>query len=120
MKDTGKTNDHLKQLALDLYKQSNESKVNIWRRVADDLLVSTRNKKLVNLFTLDMNTKDGEVVVVPGKVLGTGDISRKLTVAAYSFSKSAVEKIKNAKGSAITIQELLQKNPKGKDVRVFA
>ena len=120
MRPSQKTNSHLKQLTTDLYKLSSENKSNLWRTIADDLLVSTRNKKLVNLFTLDINAKDGETIVVPGKVLGTGDLNRKLTVAAYSFSKSAVEKIKNAKGSAITIQELLQKNPKGKDVRIFA
>ena len=119
MISTNKTNNYLKQLILDLYKYSNENKTNVWRRVADDLLMPTRHKRLVNLFKIDMYTKDGDVIVVPGKVLGTGDLSRKVTVAAFSFSKSAVEKIKNAKGNAISIEELAQKNPKGKDVRVF-
>jgi len=117
---SNKTNQHLKQLVLDLYKHSNENKTNIWRRVADDLLMPTRKSRLVNLFKLEMYAKDGETVLVAGKVLGTGDLNRKLNVAAFSFSKSAVEKIKNAKGNIMTIQELLQKNPKGKDVRLFA
>lgn len=120
MKQITKTNQHLKQLASDLYRHSGENKANIWRSAADNLLVPTRNKKLVNLFKLEMHAKDGETILVPGKVLGTGDLSRKLNVAAFSFSKSAAEKIKNAKGNAMTIQELLQKNPKGKDVRLFA
>ena len=46
-----------------------------------------------------MHASDGDVIVVPGKVLGTGDLNRKVTVAAFSFSKSAVEKIRNAKGN---------------------
>ena len=119
MKHITKTNTYLVQLANDLYKVSAENKVAIWKRVAEDLLKPTRHKRLVNVFALEMNTNDGDVIVVPGKVLGTGDMTRKLTVAACSFSKSAVEKIKQAKGNVMTINELMQKNPKGKDVRIF-
>mgnify|MGYP001563519451 FL=1 len=119
MKETNKTNSYLKVLASDLYKLSSENKSNIWKRVADDLMVPTREKKLVNLFKIDMYAKDGDVIVVPGKVLGTGDINKKITVSAFSFSKSAVEKIKGAKGSVISLHELIQKNPKGKDVRLM-
>ena len=120
MKQITKTNSYLKALASDLYKLSSENKSNIWRRVADDLMVPTREKKLVNLFKIDMYAKEGDVILVPGKVLGTGDISKKVTVSAFSFSKSAVEKIKTAKGNVLSIQELIQKNPKGKDVRLMA
>lgn len=116
---TNKTNAYLKNLAVNLYRASSENKNGIWKRLADDLMMPTRNKRLVNIFKLNMFTKDGEVIVVPGKVLGTGDINHKVTVAAYGFSKSAVDKIKNAKGNIMSIQELLEKNPKGKDVRVF-
>ncbi len=109
----------MKQLTLDLYKLSSENKSKLWRRVADDLSAPTRNRRLVNLFKLELFAKDGETVLVPGKVLGTGDLNRKLNVAAFSFSKSAVDKIKSAKGSVMTIQELIHKNPKAKDVRLL-
>jgi len=39
----------------------------------------------------------------PVKVLGTGEVTRKLTVSAHAFSKSAREKIEGAGGS---VQEL--------------
>ncbi len=120
MKQINKSNNYLKELALDLYKVSNEHKTGVWRKVADTLLVPTRERRLVNIFKLDLHAKDGDVIVVPGKVLGTGDLKHKITIAAFDFSQSAVEKIKQAKGSVMTIQELVQKNPKGKDVRVFA
>ena len=119
MKQITKTNNYLKQLVFDLYRLSSENKVNVWKRIADDLMAPTRNRRLVNLFKIDMHAQDGDVIVVPGKVLGTGDINRKVTVAAFSFSKSAVEKIRNAKGNVMTIEELVHKNPKGKDVKVF-
>jgi len=118
--DIQKSNANLKQLALDLYRFSSENKSKFWRRIADDLLLPTRRKRLVNVFSIDLSTKDGEVVIVPGKVLGMGDINHKVTVAAYSFSQSAVEKIKQAKGSVMSIPELAQKNPKAKDVRILA
>ena len=119
MKDTTKTDSALKQLVVDLYKVSSESKSPLWGRVADDLLKPTRNRRLVNIFKLDLYAKDGDVVIVPGKVLGAGDLHRKLTVAAYSFSDSAVQKIKEAKGTVLTIKELVQKNPTGKDIKVL-
>ena len=37
------------------------------------------------------------------KVLGEGKLTKKLTVSAHSFSKSAVEKIEKAGGKAVTI-----------------
>lgn len=119
MKQIAKTNTELKSMIIDLYKLSSESKVNAWRAVADELIKPTRNKRIVNLFKLNMYTKDGDVIVVPGKVLGTGDINHKVTVAAFSFSQSAIQKIKDAKGNVMSIHELVQKHPKAKDVKVF-
>jgi large subunit ribosomal protein L15 len=42
---------------------------------------------------------------VPVKVLGQGDISKKLTVSAHAFSKSAREKIEAAGGSCNVIED---------------
>lgn len=39
------------------------------------------------------------------KILGDGDISKPLTIKAHSFSKSALEKIKNAGGKIEILQE---------------
>jgi large subunit ribosomal protein L18e len=117
---TAKTNTNLIELSSALYKFSSENKLPIWRRVADDLLMPTRKRRLVNLFTLDLYSKDGDIVVVPGKVLGTGDINHKVTVAAYAFSSSAIAKIRQAKVNVMSIKDLVEKNPKGKDVRILA
>ncbi|MFW6230536.1 MAG: 50S ribosomal protein L18e [Nanoarchaeota archaeon] len=113
-----KTNIQLQSLIEEMKKTSSEEQANLWRRVAGDLEKPTRGKRVVNLSRLNRFTKENEVVVVPGKVLGTGDLAHKLTVAAYSFSESAKEKI-NSNGKAITLKELLQSNPKGKKVRII-
>jgi large subunit ribosomal protein L15 len=72
--------------------------------------------QVVNLFQLEQLEEAGEINPQtlherglvghssrPVKVLGTGEISRALTISAHKFSKSAREKIENAGGS---VQEL--------------
>jgi large subunit ribosomal protein L18e len=118
MKRTGPTNQHLADLIQELRKKATEHKVAIWKRIADDLSRSNRQRRIVNLYKLDKHTKDGEIIVVPGKVLGVGELNHKLTVAAWSFSGSALEKI-NKIGKAITINELIKESPKGKRIRII-
>jgi large subunit ribosomal protein L18e len=113
-----KTNYQLRSLIEELKKTSSEQNVKIWKRIALDLEKPTRAHRIVNLSRLSRYTKANEVIVVPGKVLGTGDLDHKLTVAAFSFSESAREKI-NSNGQALTLQELVQKNPKGSKVKII-
>ena len=67
---------------------------------------------VVNVKTLERYFAEGEEVTpetlyqkglvkkgMPVKVLGDGEISKKLVVKAHAFSASAMEKIKNAGGS---------------------
>jgi large subunit ribosomal protein L15 len=42
---------------------------------------------------------------VPVKILGVGDLSKKLTVTAHGFSKSAREKIEGAGGTCTLLEE---------------
>ncbi|MEK6848901.1 MAG: uL15 family ribosomal protein [Nanoarchaeota archaeon] len=58
-----------------------------------------RRKRIeVNLEVIEKKAKNGENIVVPGKVLSTGSITKKLNVYAVSFSNSAREKIENSGG----------------------
>ncbi len=118
MKRTGPTNEHLQTLIQELKRESNTNKADIWKRIAGDLERSTRSRRVVNLSRINRYTKANEVVVVPGKVLGSGELKHGVTVAALSFSESARNLI-TQKGKCLTIQELLKSNPKGKDVRVI-
>ncbi len=119
VKRTGPTNVQTQALVQLLRKHASEQKVDLWRRIADDIEMSTRARREVNLFRIARHTKADEAIVVPGKVLGTGDLPHKVTVAAFTFSRSAMEKIKRANGACLTIPEMLQKNPKGKDLRII-
>ena len=115
---TGSTSLELKKLIADLRSLSTKEKVKLWRRLADDLSKASRQRREVNLYTIEETTNLGEIAVVPGKVLSEGELGKKLTVAAYKFSDKAREKISKV-GKAITIRELMKENPKGKKVRIL-
>jgi large subunit ribosomal protein L15 len=51
------------------------------------------------LLELGLVKKQGEAV----KILGSGQLTRKITVEAHQFSKSALEKIQHAGGAALVI-----------------
>lgn len=71
----------------------------------------------VNLWFLEKAFNDGDTVGVIElaqhgvtirrndvvKVLGTGELTKKLTVQAHAFSKAAVEKIEKAGGAVVTL-----------------
>ena len=116
VKRTGTTNPHLKKLIRDLKKVSREEKVDIWKAVAFQLEASTRQRRNINLSKIDKYAKEQETLVVPGKVLGTGNTVKPITIAAFQFSASAKQKLGS---KAISIPSLLQKNPKGKHVRIL-
>jgi large subunit ribosomal protein L15 len=73
----------------------------------------------VNLKDLDARFDDGSEITpavlserglatrknVPVKILGVGDLSKKLTVTAHGFSKTAREKIEGAGGTCTVIDE---------------
>ena len=115
---TIKKNEHTATLIRELKKLSIEQDVKLWKRVASDLEKPTRQRRVVNLYKLEQHAKDGETVIVPGKVLGMGDVQRNITVAAHTFSAEAEEKI-NKQGKAISIHELMKSNPKGSNVRIL-
>lgn len=113
------TNMQLAKLIADLKKVSAQNEVDIWKRVAIDLERPTRQRRIVNLSRINRYCDENEIVVVPGKLLGTGDISKKVTIAAFQFSEQAIQKVKDAKGTIIGIDELAKKNPKGQKVRII-
>lgn len=112
-------NDQLHQTIVALEKQSKKSKVQIWKRIADDLNKPTRQRREVNVTKIALNTQKGDSVVVPGKVLGTGSIDHPVTVVAYSISERAKDKITQAGGSVRTLAEELEKNAKGSKLKIL-
>ena len=118
-KRTGPSNPILQNLVMELKKKSREQSVNIWRRVANDLEKPTRQRRVVNLSSINRYTKENEIIVVPGKVLGAGNLKHKLTISAFQFSNGAIEKIEKVGAKIIPILELSKENPTGKSIRII-
>lgn len=106
-------------LIRDLKKKSQESQTNLWLSLAENLSTSKRSRIAVNVSRLNRYTKDGETIAVPGKVLGAGNADHTMTVAAFAFSDVAQAKILKAKGKCLSIKELMEKNPAGKNVKLM-
>lgn len=119
MKRTGPTNMILLKLVAELKKRSNEQEAQIWGRVANDLERPTRQRRVVNLSSISRYTKENEIIVVPGKVLGSGDLEHKLTISAFQFSDGAKEKIEKAGSKIVPLLELSKDNPSGKGIRII-
>ncbi|MCC7568765.1 MAG: 50S ribosomal protein L18e [Candidatus Methanofastidiosa archaeon] len=118
MKQMRKTNPSLKALIETLRAHGYEQQVGLWIALAKKLSKPTRRQCEVNVAKLNRYTAEGDIVVVPGKVLGAGDLDHALTVAAYKFSQAAREKI-NATGTAMSLEELMEQHPAGSNVRIF-
>jgi ribosomal protein L18E len=83
--------------------------------LAKELARPKRRWPAINLKDIDMVKGD---VVIAGKVLSAGELEGSKKIVAWGASKKAIEKIKESKGSFVTIQEEMKKNPqlKGYDI----
>jgi len=98
------------------------AKEKAWFPLAKRLSGSTRMFSDYNLSSISAikEVKEGSIVVVPGKVLGQGQIEKKIQISALSFSASAVEKLKKSSVQFSSILELIKKNPKAQGVVLLA
>ena len=114
-----KSNSELVKTIDELKNASRENNAPIWKSIARKLEGSSRNWPVVNISKIEYNASKNGKVVIPGKIMGSGTLSKKVTVSAYSFTKSAVEKIENAGGKCMVYNDFIKKHPNGKDVLVI-
>ncbi|MFB6122961.1 MAG: 50S ribosomal protein L18e [Haloferacaceae archaeon] len=113
-----KTNPRLQSLIAELKAVSRESGSGVWQDVADRLEKPRRTHAEVNLGRIERYAREDETVVVPGKVLGSGVLQKNVTVAAVDFSTTAQQKIEQV-GDAVGLEQLVEQNPEGSNVRVI-
>lgn len=99
----------------ELRKLSGKQKAGIWADLAERIAKPRRNRKGINLFRLE-KLFDGKIMIVPDKVLGAGKVSKPIEVACLSISEKARQGIIDAKGKVYSLNELIQKNPEGKNL----
>jgi large subunit ribosomal protein L18e len=111
-------NEKLQELISSLKKQSIDQKSGLWKRVAYELERSTRSHRVVNLSKIEKFTEDNDVVLVPGKLLSGGELTKKVTIIAYNYSQKTADKIKGH-AQIISIEEGLKKYPNAKDIKII-
>ncbi len=112
------SNPVLRRTAVMLERAAKEQKAAIWGDAFELLSRPGLNKVEVNVGRISRIANASQAVFVPGKVLGTGLIDKKLVVGAFSFSGSARSKIAAAGGSALSIEQFLKKYPRGSGVKL--
>jgi large subunit ribosomal protein L18e len=114
-KVSGPSNFYTRKLIRDLWK----TKINIWKRVSKKLSGPRKNRIKANLYRINKKTEKNDIIVIPGKVLGIGELDHNLTIACLEYSKAAKKKIESSGSTLLSIEELMNQNPKGSGVKIF-
>ncbi|MFH1221541.1 MAG: 50S ribosomal protein L18e [Candidatus Micrarchaeota archaeon] len=104
---------------ISLIETLNREKKPIWKKVAYELSRPKRQRIEVNVSKLDEYGVNNGSILVPGKVLGSGSLTKKLSIAAFAFSDSARKSIEAAGGKAMSIEAMMKANPTGKEVTLL-
>jgi large subunit ribosomal protein L18e len=114
-----KANPQFQLLIEKLKAYAREHQADVWKEVARRLEAPSSNYAKVNLSHLNRHTNSGDIVIIPGKVLGAGSIDHPISVSALNFSANARLKLLAASGTVMTIDEILDGFPKGSNVRII-
>ena len=119
LKPVNKESQAIRETVDELLKISRENNSVFWRDVARRIAASRRTYASVNVGKIDSLVNDGETVVVPGSLLGSGYFEKKVTLAAIRVSKGAFAKISNSGGEIKSLVDLARENPKGTNIRLL-
>ena len=115
-----KENSELVRLVGELRRTARAHQVALWTAVADRLERSRHQVRPVNVGHLERLARSDETVIVPGKLLADGLLTKRLTVAAFSYSAEARSKVQAAGGVALSLQDLVKSRADGGGVRLLA
>ena len=115
-----KENSELVRLVGELRRTARTRRAAIWTAVADRLERSRHQTRPVNVGHLERLTHADETVIVPGKLLADGLLTKRLTVAAFAYSAEARSKVQAAGGVTLTLHDLVRSRPDGAGVRLLA
>jgi large subunit ribosomal protein L18e len=119
VKKSNSSNPVLIGLISELNKKSHVEKAAVWRDLALRLSKPRSRRATINIGGIARYAGEKDVVVVPGKVLGSGTLDRPITVAAFEFSAQAKKKILSAGGHCLSLKELMDKTPKGMNIKIM-
>lgn len=119
VKRTLPTNPRTRRVIKLLRKASRKNNSDVWRSLSDSLTAPTRQSVSINIGKIEHLAEEGDFIAIPGKVLGFGNLTKKVDIAALSFSQSAREKIVQCGGRAVSLEVLLNLNPRGSKIKLL-
>ncbi len=108
-----KTDEYIAETALVAKNQK------AWMRIAQLVSGSRKKYSAINLDRINNESENGDIIVIPGKVLGNGDLDKKIKICAIYFSDSAAQKIKKSKSEMVKIIDEIKSNPSAKGVKII-
>jgi large subunit ribosomal protein L18e len=78
----------------------------LWKRLYRLSAVPARSRHSVNIYKINKYTREGDNVVVPGKVLSDGKIDHKINISAIEFSAKALAALKGSGCTTPSISEM--------------
>ncbi|MBI2972132.1 MAG: 50S ribosomal protein L18e [Candidatus Aenigmarchaeota archaeon] len=105
-----KDNPGLRKLIATLQQQRE------YKDIASQLAAGRRQRNSVNLWKINKLARSNESIVVPGKVLSEGELTKPVKVFAWQFSHRSKEKIAQAGGAALPLEEILKSKEKARIV----
>ncbi len=120
LRTIAKENPELRLTLIDLRKAARANNAPLWAAVALRLARGRHRVPPLNVGHLERLAAARSTVVVPGKLLAEGRLSKPVTVAVFHASTAAREKVHRAGGTVVSIRELIKSHPDGSGVRLLA
>ena len=108
-----KTNPELVETIIACKKHKN------WLSLAGLLSTPRKRHSRINLRRLNKIAKEGETLVIPGKVLSEGEFNKKIKIIAFNFSEKAKEKILKSGSKCDNILNEIKSNPEAKEIKII-
>lgn len=68
---------------------------------------------------IDKQTSMGDIVLVPGRVLAMGEITKKIRICSFGISKEALERLNKTRSQWVSILDEIKKNPKAEGIKII-
>lgn len=94
-------------------------KTSAWVKYVKLLSQPTKKHSSINLKKIDKQTSMGDTVLIPGRVLSSGEITKKIRICSFGISKEALENLSKTKSEWATILDEIKKNPKAEGIKII-
>ena len=74
-----------------------------------------RRRVNVNMYKINKFSKDGENLIIPGKVLSVGRLDHKVRISAVNYSEKAAKALRDSGSELLSLPEML----KQKGIRIL-